>query len=91
MPIFTTPPTLCNHVGIWAVWYEMPFYNEEDNPSPAAGPPRWLECYLRGPRAAAGTPASLALSEACQQAGKYFLKFWVVIMSEAFWGRCDIF
>lgn len=46
------------------MWCEMPIYNEQrDNPSPAGGPPQWLECYLCGPQAAAGTPANLALSK----------------------------
>lgn len=74
----------CNDVGIWVMWCEMPLYNKmRDNPSPAGGHPQWLECYLCGPRAAAGTPANLALSKECQWVMKLFLKYGTVMTTNA--------
>lgn len=73
------------------MWCEMPLYNKmRDNPSPAGGHPQWLECYLCGPRAAAGTPANLALSKECQWVMKLFLKYGTVMTTNALWAEIEI-
>lgn len=80
------PPMLnsVNDVGIWVMWYEMPFSNKmRDNPSPAGGPPAVTGMLFVWAWGCRRTPANLAMSKECQWVRKLLLKYGVVITSKA--------